>query len=124
MSQRRPIYLDLTRIYMPVTAIVSILHRVSGVLLFAALPLLLAGLQALVSSQRSYEALVAWLEKPWAKLFLVLLAFLFAAHLAAGTRHLFLDIGIGIRRAAARRGAGFVLLFSIAMVAFTVFALW
>lgn len=124
MSQRRPIYLDLTRIYMPVTAIVSILHRLSGVLLFAALPLLLAGLQALVASQQSYEALVAWLQRPWMKLLLVFLAFLFAVHLAAGTRHLFLDIGVGLRRATARRGAGLVLLFAIAVSVFTVLALW
>lgn len=124
MSQRRPIYLDLTRIHMPVTAIVSILHRVSGVLLFLALPLFAAGFQRLLASQQSFDALVHWLEQPSAKLLLATSILLFILHLAAGARHLLLDVGLGIHRPAARNAAWAVLIFSFAVVLTGVLSLW
>ena len=124
MSQRRPIYLDLTRIHMPVTAIVSILHRVSGVLLFLTLPLLVAGLQALLGSQQSYAELTGWLQRPLLKLTVIALVFLFALHLAAGARHLLLDLGIGVRRSPAQAGARAVLIFAFSVTVITVIRLW
>ena len=123
MSQRRPIYLDLTRIQMPVTAAVSILHRISGVILFLALPFLLAGLQGLLRSQQSYDNVVGWLQNPLGKLTSVAMAVLFALHLAAGTRHLLLDLRVGLGRPGARRGAYGVLLFALLIFLAAVF-LW
>lgn len=121
MSQRRPIHLDLTRIHMPVTAIVSILHRVSGVILFLALPFLLAGFEGLLRSQQSYDNVVGWLQSPFGKLTSISMAVLFALHLAAGTRHLLLDLRIGLSRPAARRGAFGVLLFTLLILMVAVF---
>lgn len=108
---------------MPMTAIVSILHRASGVLLFLALPLLVTGLQSLLTSRQSYDLFVSWIEQPLVKLLLLVAIFLFALHLAAGTRHLFLDLGIGIRRSPARISARIVLIFTFVIVVL-VLSLW
>lgn len=123
MSQRRPIYLDLTRIHMPVTAVVSILHRVSGVLLFLALPFLLIGFEGLLRSEQSYDNVAGWLQSPLGNLTSIALVVSFALHLAAGTRHLLLDLRVGLSRPAARRGAFGVLLFALLIFLAAVF-LW
>jgi succinate dehydrogenase / fumarate reductase, cytochrome b subunit len=38
MQSNRPVFLDLWRIKLPATGIVSILHRISGVLMVLAIP--------------------------------------------------------------------------------------
>jgi Succinate dehydrogenase/Fumarate reductase transmembrane subunit len=53
----RPVYLDLRRIHLPITGWVSILHRVSGVLLFLALPL---GTWALSVSLIHWRSCCCW----------------------------------------------------------------
>lgn len=45
MQKKRPKHLDLGKISLPIMAKVSILHRISGVALFLALPLLIYLLQ-------------------------------------------------------------------------------
>lgn len=123
MSQRRPIHLDVTRIHMPVSALVSILHRVSGVILFLILPFLLAGFERMLRSQQTYDIVVGWLQSPLGKLTSISMVVLFALHLAAGTRHLLLDLRLGLSRPAARRGAFGVLLFTLLIFVIAVF-LW
>lgn len=92
-------------------------------MLFLALPFLLAGLQTLLRSQQSYDSVVGWLGSPPGKLVMIGVVFLFALHLAAGTRHLLLDLRIGICRPTARRGAFGVLLFALLILAAAV-SLW
>lgn len=38
--KERPVYLDLTQIKLPITALCSIIHRISGVLMILSLPIL------------------------------------------------------------------------------------
>lgn len=79
-------------------AIASILHRISGFILFFIIPFLLWGLYLSLSSQQNFDNLHQTLSTPWIK-FLVwccLSAFLY--HFVAGIRHLLMDIGIGEER--------------------------
>lgn len=88
----RPKNLDLWTIKLPINALVSILHRVSGVCLFLLLPFMLMALQWSVSSAVSYEQLISMFEQWPFKLFLVLCSWAFFHHFYAGIRHLLQDV--------------------------------
>lgn len=90
--KKRPKNLNLFTIRLPVNAVVSILHRVSGVGLFLSIPLLLLALQALVQTPASYANLTNWLDTWFVKLVLIGLAWAFFHHFLAGIRHLLQDI--------------------------------
>ncbi|MBT9590602.1 MAG: succinate dehydrogenase, cytochrome b556 subunit [Thiobacillus sp.] len=106
----RPVYLNLARIHLPLAGWVSILHRVSGALLFLVFPLGVWALSVSLSSKSGYLLVAAWLTHPVSKLFLVLLIWAFTHHALAGLRHLALDVHWGVERDAARRSSWGVLL--------------
>ena len=91
-NQNRPKNLNLFTIRLPINAVVSILHRASGVGLFLALPLILWALQYSVRSLESYAALTNLLETWLVKLVLIALSWAFFHHFFAGIRHLLQDI--------------------------------
>jgi succinate dehydrogenase / fumarate reductase cytochrome b subunit len=108
-SKKRPINLYLPGIRLPVGGVVSILHRISGVLLVLSLPAVILLLQQSLASPGDYVQVAALLKTWPIKLLLLLAAVLFVHHLLAGVRHLLLDIDIGISRRGGRRGAWLVL---------------
>ena len=91
-KKNRPKNLNLFTIRLPINAVVSILHRVSGVGLFLALPLILLALQYSVRSPKSYAILTNQLDTWFVKLVLVGLSWAFFHHFFAGIRHLLQDI--------------------------------
>lgn len=97
----RPVYLDLLRIHLPLPGWVSILHRVSGTLLFITLPLGIWALSVSLSDAAGFRRMADALAHPFARLFALVLIWAFAHHLFAGLRHLALDVhwGVGLRRA-------------------------
>jgi succinate dehydrogenase / fumarate reductase cytochrome b subunit len=113
MDKKRPKYLDLTRIKLPVPALVSILHRISGFGLFLFLPLLLWLLQSSLASPDSYVRYRAAIAHPLMKLVLIGLIWAFLHHLIAGLRFLLLDIHVGTELAVARNSSRVVLALSI-----------
>jgi succinate dehydrogenase / fumarate reductase cytochrome b subunit len=88
----RPKNLDLTTIRLPINALVSIFHRLSGVVLFLMLPVMLWALQTSVRDEAHYEYLVGFTEIWWVKLLLVALFVPFFHHFYAGLRHLGQDV--------------------------------
>ncbi|MEW6119697.1 MAG: succinate dehydrogenase, cytochrome b556 subunit [Pseudomonadota bacterium] len=97
----RPVYLDLRRMRLPLPGWVSILHRISGVLLFLAFPASVWGLSISLASEAGFQALASLLQHPYAKILLVALAWAFTHHFFSGLRHLALDAhrGVGLRQA-------------------------
>lgn len=91
-NKHRPKNLNLFTIRLPINAVVSILHRASGVGLFLSIPLILLALQFLVHSEASYTTLTDWLDAWFVKLILIGLAWAFFHHFFAGIRHLLQDI--------------------------------
>lgn len=90
--KNRPKNLNLLTIRLPVNAIVSIMHRASGVMLFLIQPLLLWALQASLANEAGY-ARVSQLLQHWAlKLLIIGLAWAFFHHFYAGLRHLAMDV--------------------------------
>ena len=95
MKTKRPINLDIGTIKLPITSYVSILHRVSGVVLFFAVALLLCVFDASLESEQSFESLKECLSRPiWQLVIWAALAAL-AYHFVAGIRHLIMDFGFG-----------------------------
>lgn len=103
--KNKPVYLNLFQFKFPATAIASILHRISGVVLFLCLPLLLWVLTLSLESEESYASLHQIILHPlykwiWAG-FLIALFY----HLFAGLRHLIMDLGYGDGKTSGRIGA-------------------
>jgi succinate dehydrogenase / fumarate reductase, cytochrome b subunit len=108
-NYKRPKNLDLLHIRLPIGGVVSILHRVSGVLLVLALPLAFIFLQQSLRSPESYAHVVAQLSSLPARVFLSFITLLLVHHFLAGIRHLLLDLDVGISRIGSRLGAWLVL---------------
>jgi succinate dehydrogenase / fumarate reductase cytochrome b subunit len=91
-KRNRPKNLNLFTIRMPINALVSILHRATGCLLFLVLPVLLILLQLSLSSAEHYQMVKSLLNSPFTKLMLLGLAWAFFHHFFAGIRHLAMDV--------------------------------
>ena len=125
VDKPRPIYLNLFAIRQPLPAIVSILHRISGALMFlAGIPLLLWLVQRALASPDGYAAAVAPLSTPVGKFVLLVLAWSYLYHLLAGLRHLALDLHVGIRLTPARSSAAVVLLLSLLLTLIVAVRVW
>lgn len=103
--ETRPVYLDLRRIRQPVTAIASIGHRISGVLLFLSIPLVIWMLERSLQSPQGYVQVIAMFDHGMVRLVTVLLVWAAAHHFFAGIRFLLLDVELGIGLRAARSSA-------------------
>lgn len=123
-SGQAPRFLNLFRIRFPVGAVASIAHRVSGVLLLVALPLLANALEESLRSEADYAALLRMSRTPWSALALVVLVWAAAHHVLAGIRHLLMDLGIGSRLARARASAWAVLGAAAILAALAAFRGW
>jgi len=98
---------------LPIAGIVSILHRVSGLLMFLLLPLLLWLFDLSLSSERTFDRFVQ-LSQGWViRIVLLGLGWALLHHLCAGVRFLLLDLHLGIERVAAARSSLAVLAVSV-----------
>ena len=108
LVSKRPINLNLFTIRFPITAIVSILHRLSGFFLFLIIPVFLAILGLSLQSPEAFFTVHTCFQHPLTKL--IILGFLLALfyHLFAGIRHLLMDAGVAEELKPARFTAGLV----------------
>ena len=124
-EKKRPVNLDIGTLRLPITAYVSILHRVSGVVIFFALAILLWMLDKSLSSQQSFDSLKEMLGHPFVQIVVwgSLVALLY--HAVAGVRHLLMDLGVGEESFQAGRISAWiavgVALVSIAAITFWIF---
>jgi succinate dehydrogenase / fumarate reductase cytochrome b subunit len=81
----------LTAYRLPLAGRVSILHRVSGGLLFVFLPFLLYLFDQSLTSELSFDVFKGFLSNIIVKLITLVLAWAFLFHFCAGVRHLFMD---------------------------------
>jgi succinate dehydrogenase / fumarate reductase cytochrome b subunit len=106
--ENRPRFLNLLQIRMPIGAVASIAHRISGVLLFLILPAAVFLLELSVRSPEGFDQARAILHAPLVQLLGLVLAWALLHHLLAGIRFLLLDLEIGIERKQARVSAWLV----------------
>ncbi|MFY7697510.1 MAG: succinate dehydrogenase, cytochrome b556 subunit [Legionella sp.] len=105
MNDKRPVNLDLGSLKYPVTAIVSILHRISGLVLFLSFPFVLYALSLSLHSQEAFIALQLQLLQPFYRLLVWLFAAALIYHLIAGVRHILMDLGFSESLQAGRQSA-------------------
>ena len=123
--KKRPKYLDLPRIRLPVPGIVSILHRVSGAAMVLVLvPVLLSSLDKSLASQESFEDLRFALGNPLLKLLVIGLSWACLHHLLAGIRYLLLDLHLGIDLPTTRFWSKAVLAVSAVLTILVAVAIW
>jgi succinate dehydrogenase / fumarate reductase cytochrome b subunit len=94
VSKKRPVNLDISTISQPVTAIVSILHRATGIILFVGLIFLFYAFDVSLESQEGFDHVVDMLQNNFLAKFIiwgVVSALMY--HFVAGIKHLFMDLG-------------------------------
>lgn len=104
-KRKRPVYLNLLQIRLPVGGMVSILHRITGILLTIMLPISLYLLQQSLESRADFEQLSGLSTLPVVRIGLLAVLWIFSHHFFAGIRHLLMDIDVGITRKTGRMGA-------------------
>jgi succinate dehydrogenase / fumarate reductase cytochrome b subunit len=121
----RNISLDnLVRYRLPVPGILSILHRVSGALMFLALPALIWLFDLSLRSETGFGQLRGLAASALVRLVLAGLAWALLHHLCAGVRYLALDLDLGVDREPSRRSAWIVFAVSLALTAWGALALF
>jgi succinate dehydrogenase / fumarate reductase, cytochrome b subunit len=122
--KKRPKYLNLFEIKLPLPGWVSILHRVSGAGLFLMLPLLIWLLGLSLGSPDTFATFKTITGNPLVKLILLGLLWAYLHHFCMGIRVLLLDVHVGIEKAQARTSAVAVLVVSLALTALLGAKLW
>lgn len=113
VNHKRPVNLDLGSMKYPPMAIVSILHRISGLVLFLLLPMMLYFLCLSLRSAESFAHLQTLLTSPYCKVLLWGFSAAFVYHLIAGIRHMMMDLGFGEGLHAGRVSANVVIVLAI-----------
>lgn len=93
MRKDRPINLDLSTVKFPITAIASILHRVSGIIVFIALAIFLILLNCSLSGQADFNRVVGYLDNFLIEFVMWGALTGLAYHAVFGVRHMIQDLG-------------------------------
>jgi succinate dehydrogenase / fumarate reductase, cytochrome b subunit len=116
MRKERPVNLNLTTMKFPITAIVSILHRLSGLFLIAILPFALWIFEYSMRSEQNFNYWVQnFMHSFWGGFLLWFFFIGFIYHIVAGARHLLMDLGWGESLRGGRMGARLLLVIWLAI---------
>lgn len=124
MNKKRPINVNPLSIRLPLPALVSIMHRLSGILVFLLIPLLLWGLQASLASPEGLNQVKDYFLSPAGKFFIWLMISGLIFHLFAGIRHLLMDMHFGDSLRAGKVGAAIVMLLSFILIVAAACWIW
>ena len=102
---------------LPVAGLVSILHRVSGAMMFLLLPFILYLFEQSIMSERSFNYMQGYVSHWSVKLAILALSWAYLHHLCGGLRHLVMDAHIGLSKEGARNSARIVFAVSLPLTA-------
>ena len=122
MSKERPVNLSLSTVKFPSTAIVSVLHRLSGLLLFLLLPCILLALKYSLLSDTGFLTVQQVLYNPVSKVVLWIILAALVHHFFAGIRHLLMDLGLGETLVVSKITAWLVMI--ISTILFVLIGVW
>ncbi|MEP7157141.1 MAG: succinate dehydrogenase, cytochrome b556 subunit [Betaproteobacteria bacterium] len=110
----RPKYYDLNLLNLPMPGLVSIFHRVTGVVLFLfAIPLVLFLLQSTLISESKFDFWRNIINLPVVKIVLLGFVWAYMHHFFAGIRYLLLDVHVATAKEPAQLSAKIVLVLGV-----------
>ena len=118
---QRPVFLDLQVLTprLPLVAILSIMNRATGVLMFVSVPFLVYLLGLSVDGASGYARALVLLDNFLVKLWFFALIWAVAHHMLSGIRFLLIDIDVGVEKAQAQQSALWVIAAGGAVAAIT-----
>jgi succinate dehydrogenase / fumarate reductase cytochrome b subunit len=123
-KDKRPVNLDIGSMQLPITAYVSITHRLSGVFLFLVSGLMVWALDTSLRSEEGFNSVSATLAMPVSKAILWLIASALSYHALSGVKHIIMDFGIGETMQGGVTGARIVIVLAIALAVFWGVVIW
>ena len=125
VNNKRPVNLDLTTIKFPIMAISSILHRISGIVLFLLFPVMIYFWEMSLKNAGTFTDLQECFAGSFCcKAILWVFGTAIIFHLLAGIRHMVMDLGFGEDVAAGRRSSAFVIIATIVLTLLLGFWIW
>ena len=116
LSNNRPVYLNLFKIRLPITGMVSLAHRLSGILLFLAIPFSVYLLHLSTISSTSFDNALNLIDSVPVKLINTVILWSMTHHLFAGIRFLLIDADIGVEIKAAIFSSWLVVAFEMLVI--------
>jgi len=124
VTDKRLVFLNLLKIKLPLPGLVSFLHRVSGILLFFAMPFFLFALQKSLAGLEGYAEIEHFLSS-FPIIFLVFMLLLaLSHHFLAGIRFLLMDLDIGLSKTVSIRSSKMVFIGAITLALLLTFGLY
>ncbi|MCB1734171.1 MAG: succinate dehydrogenase, cytochrome b556 subunit [Gammaproteobacteria bacterium] len=108
-ADTRPVYLNLFRIRLPIAGVMSIAHRLSGVLMAFLVPVGLYLLERSLSDAAGFDQVSAVFSGILARVLMLTVLWALLHHLFAGVRYLLLDIDVGVHKPVYRYTAWLVM---------------
>ena len=109
MKKQRPVNLDLSTIKLPAAGKASILHRISGVMMFFAVGILIWTLSVSLSSAEGFASVKECLDGMFFKFIMWGIVSALAYHFVGGIRHLIMDLGHLEEKGSGQTSARFVI---------------
>ena len=119
-AQSRPKFLNLLKIRLPITGIVSILHRVSGVIMILAIPSSIFFFDQSLKNAEGFRFAQSAMDNPIVLFVVLVVVWALSHHLFAGIRFLLFDLDVAVSKARARLAATLVMIFSLAFLAWVI----
>jgi succinate dehydrogenase / fumarate reductase cytochrome b subunit len=94
VNEQRPVNLDIGSMALPITAIASITHRITGVILFFGLFFMLWATYVSLQSAEGFEQAKTAMSHPLGKFITWGILSAVSYHFIAGLKHLLADMGI------------------------------
>lgn len=104
-NSTRPVFLNLLHIHLPVMGVLSIIHRLTGVLLFAAIPVVIYLLALSLAGSAEFSCLLEFFDHDLVHVFMIFFIWGLAHHFFAGLRYFMIDLDIGVNRKQGRLSA-------------------
>jgi succinate dehydrogenase / fumarate reductase cytochrome b subunit len=123
-SDGRPIYLDLAKIKLPMPGFISIIHRVTGVLLSLSIPFFTYLFGLSLSGEKGFIEASDIIQSPLLIPLLLVLMWGFVHHLFAGIRYLLIDFEIGVERDISNKSSYVVLVAAIVVALIIAWGIW
>lgn len=124
VSDTRPFYLNLIKIRLPVAGVLSIFHRISGVFMFLAMPVMIYLLDLSLQGEAGFNRVIELLSHPLSILILLVLLWSLVHHFLAGIRFLLIDFDIGIDKQQSTYSAWLVFALELVVIGVIVIGVW